>query len=55
MVALAPMRLAKAMPCSTAFEESSDPSVGIRMLVYMVLPFGYARKNSVACLAEASR
>src|SRR5580704_4617454 len=34
---LAPMRPAKAMPWWTAFPEKSDPSVGIRMLVYIVL------------------
>ena len=31
----APIRLAKAMPCWIAFPASSDPSVGIRMLVYI--------------------
>ena len=34
-VTFAPIRLAKAMPCSTAFPASSDPSVGMRMLVYI--------------------
>jgi hypothetical protein len=34
-VALAPIRLTKAMPCSTAFPAS--PSVGIRILVYIAL------------------
>jgi hypothetical protein len=34
-VALAPIFLAKAMPCSTAFPASADPSVGNRMLVYL--------------------
>jgi hypothetical protein len=28
--------LAKAIPCSTAFPASSEPSVGIRILVYIV-------------------
>jgi hypothetical protein len=36
-VTLAPIRLARATPCWTAFEENSDPSVGIRMLVYIAL------------------
>jgi hypothetical protein len=36
---LAPIRLAKAMPCWTAFSASSEPSVGIKMLVYIALSF----------------
>ena len=36
-VTLAPTHFAKAMPCRAAFPESSDPSVGIRMSVYIAL------------------
>ena len=35
MVTLAPIRLANAIPCWTAFAASYDPSVGIKILVYM--------------------
>ena len=35
METLAPIRLAKATPCWTAFPASSDPSVGIRIWVYI--------------------
>jgi hypothetical protein len=38
-VVLAPIRLAKAMPCWTAFPAGSDPSIGIRILVYIILSF----------------
>jgi hypothetical protein len=34
-VTLAPIQLAKAIPCRTAFPASSDPSVAIRILVYI--------------------
>jgi hypothetical protein len=34
-VTLALIRLAKAIPCWTALPASADPSVGIRMLVYI--------------------
>ena len=36
-VTFAPIRLASAMPCRTALPASSDPSVGIRMLVYIAV------------------
>src|ERR1700739_790561 len=54
-VALAPIRLAKAMPCWTAFPASSEPSVGIRMLVYIALSLDHCPSAPPYCGTDATR
>src|SRR5262249_7145352 len=53
-VTSAPIRLAKATPCWTALPASSDPSVGIRIWVYIRLSSIYRSVLRCICKKENS-